>query len=272
MVLKMQDRVVRFAISLAISGSIIISWHCESQIRFKNKRENLDALVLNSTDPHFTEFVRMNKDTWPTLSQENAVRVCETVAWVPDRFNALLHNQFLKKTFSNYFWRKESFSACLITAVGSGAQAPVKALLDFGVSPNFFSTDTRSSPLEEAIENDDIEMVSLLLSADSTLVKSANEPKAGKLRQSVLVGVQSEQMAKLLIKFGADIHFKNHLGESLLHVATGDPNCYLLEALLESRQMDVNLRTPTGKTALKLAREYKNRKAVSLLLIAGGKE
>ena len=116
--------------------------------------------------------------------------------------------------------------------------------------------------LHTAVRNNDIDQVRVLLrdGADANAHDTYD--------QSPLYHAASIKIAMLLLEHGANIHARNYLGDTPLHIAVINGNIEIVMFLLE-HVADVDARTSESWTPLHTAAETDNIEAAKLLLEQG---
>ena len=121
--------------------------------------------------------------------------------------------------------------------------------------------------LYEAVENDDIEAVNLLL-RNGADVNAMTKCGRTVLHKAAKYGL--EAMMELLLQAGAHVNLKTRSGKSSLYKASKHGHTRVVELLLTAGA-DVHARTNWGKTALYQASKEGHDEIVERLLAAGAK-
>jgi ankyrin repeat protein len=150
-------------------------------------------------------------------------------------------------------------------ASGSGSKV-AKILIDKGADIN--AKDSRGrTPLHNAAGNGNDGTVELLIAAGAHVDVKTNTG-ATALYLAASGTKDSKESVELLLEAGADINVKHsaepYEGFGLLHIASRNGNERVVEFLI-SKGMDVNAKTPNGRSPLSLAREKKRKEVVEFL-------
>ena len=147
----------------------------------------------------------------------------------------------------------------------------VEHILRKGGDPNLLTGRKLSLPIRVAYERRNLEMCELLLKYKSRTEIRRSTPESRVLYWSALQHAASDndvQMAKLFVKYGADIHSKDSRDRTPLHFAlrhdADDVAAYLIEC-----KSDLTVIDNTGYTPLMVALARNNFKVATLLVNAG---
>lgn len=139
--------------------------------------------------------------------------------------------------------------------------AKLKLLLKHDADPN------KDSLLAWAVSRNQTENVSLLIShkADVNYSEDFGEPG-----QTPIFFAETEEIANILIKNGANINQVDQKGFTPLMSAVENQNLKLVQALLKNNA-DVNIKNPNGQSSLQLAEKSGNKSIIKLLKQSGAK-
>ncbi|CAL4125737.1 unnamed protein product, partial [Meganyctiphanes norvegica] len=126
---------------------------------------------------------------------------------------------------------------------------------------------TNRSPLQLAVESNDVEFARKLIEEGADMEVTSNEAAAFTALHLAVSKGHSECM-KLLVEAKANIEAITDLKETPLHSAAHHNQLYAIEILLEAG-CNKDARTHTGGTALHVAAMYNNKEAVELLIKKG---
>jgi len=118
----------------------------------------------------------------------------------------------------------------------------LKLLLTYGADVNLLDeSPLPSTPLYSWTARGNMEGVTILLKAGADVHGSGGTPP--------IMGVGSEEVLEILLRYGADIEFKNQYGKTVLHgaVESGTPD--VVKAVIE-HGIDVNTQMNGGETPL----------------------
>ena len=163
--------------------------------------------------------------------------------------NRLLKDEAdLNQPFNARFKPSAKGHALLVWAVAKENSETVKFLLDNGADPNvkLMAGSTESAIFEST------PAVNIEISMENIKFKRG----------------QTKEICKLLINGGADVNYKNQLGQTVLHKAAVNARDDICALLLENGA-DINTQDKMGNTALHKAAMYGSYKVVELLIKKG---
>lgn len=140
---------------------------------------------------------------------------------------------------------------------------------EFGVvdaaaaAPSLDTRENRNKEIYDAIKNDDLEKVKVLLKDNPNLVSCKDEYSRTPLRWAVWYG--HKDVAKLLLENKADVNASEKDGTTPLHLAAYKGSVDLAELLL-AYKADVNAKEDNGGSPLHEAAYMGNKDVVELLL------
>lgn len=150
--------------------------------------------------------------------------------------------------------------AALITSYEKGNKALAKAILDKGISPNFY--DNKRAPLViQAANNEDIDFIEYLISKG---VDPNTRNNGAPLLNSLAINGHNS-IIQALIDSGADVNLTNSNGDTPLIMACFFKQNKTAEVLLKNKA-GINLQNKQGNTALHLAVITENLKLIELLV------
>ena len=162
----------------------------------------------------------------------------------------------------------EEYSAELIKAVNASDIDKIQRLLAAGADVN--STDNNgSTPLIEAVSQNNTELLRLLLAVPGIDVNKTNQNGSTPLIEAVSQN-NTELLRLLLAVPGIDVNKTNQNGSTPLIEAVSQNNTELLRLLLAVPGIDVNKTNQTGYTPLCYATFSGHSECVRLLLTAPG--
>jgi ankyrin repeat protein len=124
-------------------------------------------------------------------------------------------------------------------------------------------------PIFEAAYAGDLATIKILLNGNPNLVSSKDAVGDTPLHFAALMGHQD--VAKLLLAYGADVNAKDNNAQTPLHAAAAGGHKDLAEMLLANKA-DVNTRDNDGDTPLHAAAAGDHKDVVELLRRHGGHE
>lgn len=125
------------------------------------------------------------------------------------------------------------------------------------------SDDDKASFLATAIKNENIEAINIFIMRDWNLNMALDEK--GRTPLILALGNYSSEIAKVLIKNGADININDNRGQYPIHTSVRFEDLSILKLLLE-KGADINAKDNQGSNALTFAITEENRAAVELLI------
>ena len=182
----------------------------------------------------------------------------------------------------------------LITAIQNNNIDEVRDCLHRNVDMNYEHNGW--TPLMLAIENDNLEIITLLLNnyqninhrgfyGETTVLHHAVtknninvvrlllnyglDPNADNIRKRTpLMYATTPEMAELLIAYGAQLNCKDCFGDSLLHSSCYEKHSAIMTQFF-SKWIDINIKNKCGETALHTACAWIDIKNVQMLLDLG---
>lgn len=127
---------------------------------------------------------------------------------------------------------------------------------------------TAQQVLTEAVKANDAQLARCMAERDANIDARNNSEGPTHLHRAIRLG--SLDVARVLLRNGADTSLSDNGGRRPLHVAVAEGKPDMIELLLQERDfVDLNAVDADGRTPLHRAAEAGNRKSVSLLLEAG---
>ena len=123
--------------------------------------------------------------------------------------------------------------------------------------------------LDYALKNGDvkIELIEYLIEKGADVNAQSNNQKAPLFRA---IHYNRMDLVKLLISKGADINAVDQYGNSLLHVACGIQDLWIMKFLVEEMKMNINIINESGNTVLHSALKRKSSFSIIPYLISKG--
>lgn len=125
-------------------------------------------------------------------------------------------------------------------------------------------TDYGFTPLHYAIRMNDIEMVKFMVEKGALVNNNLNKWGNSLIKEAV--NKENLDMVSYLINIGLDIKKLDYDGNTLLHWIATTGNINLINLVLDTGIVDVNILNTCGATPLILAVSYSNKEMVSLLI------
>ena len=154
-------------------------------------------------------------------------------------------------------------------AAEKGDVGRLKALLEEGRDVNAEKPDGET-PLHAAVSYQRVKCVNILLDAGARVAAGSNVNTLFGVQTPIFAAVQADslEIIRILLDKGTDIHARNYLGDTLLHVAAQLGYIAMAELLLDNG-FDVDVRDKDGNTPLHAAAEN-NRLEMSAFLLSRG--
>ena len=156
--------------------------------------------------------------------------------------------------------RKSIYTKELSQALKNKNSAGIRQLIIDGADVNYSDQQGRT-PLKEAIKNKDTELLNFLLSRPDINTEDAFVYAAE---------CNNIQAARLLKKRKGNVNKKDAHGFTALHRAVINNNSQMLEILLQSPDLDINITNDAGETPLYYAAKFGKSSIVFRLLVTPG--
>lgn len=153
----------------------------------------------------------------------------------------------------------------IIAAAARNDLEAVRYLINAGVLVNLVDEDTDTTALSQAVQNNNLKMVQVLLAAGAE-VNAKNSH--GQTALMSLGDDSTDEMVWTLVSAGARINYKDEDGNTVLMSVAGAENPTMLRALIDAGAK-VNARNEEGETALMIAARRGATSSVKVLIMAG---
>jgi len=214
-----------------------------------------------------TEFIKMrnNEALAHQLSANPALANVKTEQGVSLlQFAAYYRNQEAINIILQHTGQPDIFEACAIDDYKTAESLLTK-------QPQLINANSADgfTPLTLAAYFGHKDIVILLLSrgADPNIAAN-NQMRVAPLHSAC--AISSYEIAELLLKAGADVNAKQHLGVTPLHSAAHNGQARLAKLLIDCGA-DVNAKSDSGQSPLAMAREKGDEVTVQLIMSCGGR-
>jgi ankyrin repeat protein len=155
----------------------------------------------------------------------------------------------------------------LVFAIISDEVETAETLLASGADANVVDEDNGRTPIFEAIERNNLDMVKLLLKFGAKLDVEDEE----KMTPLMMISEDSSlELVELLLKKGAKVNAVAENGDTPLILAAREAKTEVLKALIDAGA-ELNVQNKEGVSALMNAADDENLESVRLLVLAGAK-